>query len=149
MSQNLLVCQHCQTYFFTDLEETNCCPHCNSQLEMSDITYENYKSMPKVKKCKNCKRKYPKIFIKCPKCNQQLIKLSTENKQLDKQVNEIKKEIQEYQENQSNIPKCPTCGSTNICKISTGKKALGFVTVGIFSSNFGKTMECKQCGYKF
>ena len=149
MSQNLLVCQHCQTYFFTDLEETNCCPHCNSQLEMSDITYENYKSMPKVKKCKNCKRKYPKIFIKCPKCNQQLIKLSTENKQLDKQVNEIKKEIQEYQENQSNIPKCPTCGSTNICKISTGKKALGFITVGIFSSNFGKTMECKQCGYKF
>ena len=149
MSQNLLVCQHCQTYFFTDLEETNCCPHCNSQLEMSDITYENYKSMPKVKKCKNCKRKYPKIFIKCPKCNQQLIKLSTENKQLDKQVNEIKKEIQEYQENQSNIPKCPTCGSTNICKISTGKKALGFVTVGIFSSNFGKTMECKQCGYKW
>ena len=104
MSQNLLVCQHCQTYFFTDLEETNCCPHCNSQLEMSDITYENYKSMPKVKKCKNCKRKYPKIFIKCPKCNQQLIKLSTENKQLDKQVNEIRKEIQEHQEKQSNLP---------------------------------------------
>ena len=149
MSQNLLVCQHCQTYFFTDLEETNCCPHCNSQLEMSDITYENYKSMPKVKKCKNCKRKYPKIFIKCPKCNQQLIKLSTENKQLDKQVNEIKKEIQEYQENQSNIPKCPTCGSTNVEKISTTKKAVGFVAVGIFSSNFGKTMCCKQCGYKW
>lgn len=149
MSQNLLVCQHCQTYFFTDLEETNCCPHCNSQLEMSDITYENYKSMPKVKKCKNCKRKYPKIFIKCPKCNQQLIKLSTENKQLDKQVNEIKKEIQEYQENQSNIPKCPTCGSTNVEKISTTKKAIGFVAVGVFSSNFGKTMHCKNCGYKW
>ena len=149
MSQNLLVCQHCQTYFFTDLEETNCCPHCNSQLEMSDITYENYKSMPKVKKCKNCKRKYPKIFIKCPKCNQQLIKLSTENKQLDKQVNEIKKEIQEYQENQSNIPKCPTCGSTNVEKISTTSKTIGFVAVGVFSSNFGKTMHCKNCGYKW
>ena len=145
MSQNLLVCQHCQTYFFTDLEETNCCPHCNSQLEMSDITYENYKSMPKVKKCKNCKRKYPKIFIKCPKCNQQLIKLSTENKQLDKQVNEIRKEIQEHQEKQQYTPKC----STNIGKISTTKKAVGFVAVGIFSSNFGKTMHCKQCGYKW
>ena len=105
--------------------------------------------MPKVKKCKNCKRKYPKIFIKCPKCNQQLIKLSTENKQLDKQVNEIKKEIQEYQENQSNIPKCPTCGSTNVEKISTKKKAIGFVAVGVFSSNFGKTMHCKNCGYKW
>ena len=149
MSQNLLVCQHCQTYFFTDLEETNCCPHCNSQLEISDITYENYKSMPKVKKCKNCKRKYPKIFIKCPKCNQQLIKLSTENKQLDKQVNEIRKEIQEHQEKQQNTPKCPTCGSTNIEKISAGKKAIGFVAVGVFSSNFGKTMHCKNCDYKW
>lgn len=149
MSQNLLVCQHCQTYFFTDLEETNCCPHCNSQLEMSDITYENYKSMPKVKKCKNCKRKYPKIFIKCPKCNQQLIKLSTENKQLDKQVNEIKKEIQEYQENQSNIPKCPTCGSTNVRPITIAKKATGFVLAGVFSSNFGKSYECLHCKAKW
>ena len=149
MSQNLLVCQHCQTYFFTNLEETNLCPHCNSKLEVSNITYENYKSMSKVKKCKNCKRKYPKIFIKCPKCNQQLIKLSTENKQLDKQVNEIRKEIQEHQEKQQNTPKCPTCGSTNVGKISAGKKAIGFVAVGVFSSNFGKTMKCKNCGYKW
>ena len=149
MSQNLLVCQHCQTYFFTNLEETNLCPHCNSKLEVSNITYENYKSMPKVKKCKNCKRKYPKIFIKCPKCNQQLIKLSTENKQLDKQANAIRKEIQEHQEKQQNTPKCPTCGSTNVEKISIGKKSIGFIAVGVFSSNFGKTMHCKNCGYKW
>ena len=48
-----------------------------------------------------------------------------------------------------NIPKCPTCGSTNIEKISTTSKAIGFVAVGVFSSNFGKTMHCKQCGYKW
>ena len=149
MSQNLLVCQHCQTYFFTDLEETNCCPHCNSQLEISDITYENYKSMPKVKKCKNCKRKYPKIFIKCPKCNQQLIKLSTENKQLDKQVNEIRKEIQEQQEKQSNIPKCPICGSTNVKYISTLNRAVSIGVFGLFSSKIGKTYECLNCKMKW
>lgn len=50
---------------------------------------------------------------------------------------------------EQNKPKCPTCGSTNIQKISTGKKAIGFVAVGVFSSNFGKTMECKNCGYKW
>ena len=149
MSQNLLVCQHCQTYFFTDLEETNCCPHCNSQLEISDITYENYKSMPKVKKCKNCKRKYPKIFIKCPKCNQQLIKLPTENKQLDKQVNEIRKEIQEHQEKQSNIPKCPTCGSTNVKHISTLNRAVSIGVFGLFSSKIGKNYECLNCKSKW
>lgn len=48
-----------------------------------------------------------------------------------------------------NIPKCPTCGSTNVRLISSGKKALGFITVGIFSSNFGKSYECDDCKYKW
>ena len=48
-----------------------------------------------------------------------------------------------------NTPKCPTCGSTKVHPISTAKKATGFVLAGVFSSNFGKTMECKQCGYKW
>lgn len=52
-------------------------------------------------------------------------------------------------EEKSNIPKCPTCGSTNIKPISTTKKVIGFATFGVFSNNFGKTMECKNCGYKF
>ena len=48
-----------------------------------------------------------------------------------------------------NTPKCPTCGSTNVEKISTTKKTVEFVAVGVFSSNFGKTMHCKNCGYKW
>ena len=48
-----------------------------------------------------------------------------------------------------NTPECPTCGSTNIEKISAGKEGSGFVAVGVFSSNFGKTMHCKNCGYKW
>ena len=50
---------------------------------------------------------------------------------------------------QSTSPRCPTCGSTNVSKISSGKKAFGFAVVGFFSSNFGKIMECKNCGYKW
>lgn len=49
----------------------------------------------------------------------------------------------------SNTPRCPTCNSTNVQKISVAQKATGFALVGIFSSNFGKTMQCKNCGYKF
>ena len=48
-----------------------------------------------------------------------------------------------------NTPKCPTCGSTNVEKIPIDKKAIGFIAVGVFSSNFGKTMYCKNCGYKW
>ena len=48
-----------------------------------------------------------------------------------------------------NTPKCPTCGSTKVHPISTAKKATGFVLAGVFSSNFGKTMHCKNCDYKW
>ncbi len=46
-------------------------------------------------------------------------------------------------------PKCPTCQSTNIEKISLTKKAVGGALFGLFSSNVRKTMHCKNCGYKW
>ena len=58
---------------------------------------------------------------------------------------ELKNTIQ----NTNNIPKCPTCGSTDIRKISGTKR---FVSTGIFglaSSNIGKNMECRSCGAKW
>lgn len=48
-----------------------------------------------------------------------------------------------------NIPKCPTCGSTNIEKISLTRKAIGGALFGLFSSDVRKTMHCKNCGYKW
>ena len=48
-----------------------------------------------------------------------------------------------------NQPKCPTCGSTNIEKISLTKKATGGLLFGIFSSDVRKQMHCKDCGYKW
>lgn len=54
-----------------------------------------------------------------------------------------------FKNNGENMPKCPTCGSTNIERISGIKR---FVTTGLFglaSSNIGKTMHCKNCGCKW
>lgn len=48
-----------------------------------------------------------------------------------------------------NIPKCPTCGSTNIEKISVGKKMRGSFLFGVLSSDVRNTMHCKNCGYKW
>ena len=48
-----------------------------------------------------------------------------------------------------NKPKCPTCGSTNVEKISFGKKALGGALFGLLSSDVRKSMHCKNCGYKW
>ena len=48
-----------------------------------------------------------------------------------------------------NRPKCPTCNSTNIEKISVGKKAVGGFMFGLFSSDIRNSMHCKSCGYKW
>lgn len=48
-----------------------------------------------------------------------------------------------------NTPKCPTCGSTNIEKISLTKKTFGGAMFGLFSSDVRNTMHCKNCGYKW
>lgn len=50
---------------------------------------------------------------------------------------------------QSNTPKCPTCGSTNIQKISGTKRWLSTGLFGLASSDVGKSMVCRSCGYKW
>lgn len=50
---------------------------------------------------------------------------------------------------QSNQPKCPTCGSTNIEKISVGSKIVGAGLFGIFSKTARNQFKCNNCGYKW
>lgn len=56
---------------------------------------------------------------------------------------------QESATQQQNVPKCPTCGSTNIKKISAGSRWLSTGLFGISSGKMGKSMECRNCGYKW
>lgn len=50
---------------------------------------------------------------------------------------------------EANLPKCPVCNSSNIEKISVGKKIKGSMLFGLFSNDAKKQMRCKDCGYKF
>ena len=49
----------------------------------------------------------------------------------------------------SSVPKCPTCGSTDIKKISGGKRWLTTGIFGLASSDVGKNMQCNSCGAKW
>lgn len=48
-----------------------------------------------------------------------------------------------------NKPKCPTCGSTNIKKISTTSKVVGAAMFGLFSKTARSQFECQNCHYKW
>lgn len=50
-------------------------------------------------------------------------------------------------EEKSRVPKCPTCGSTNIRKMSGIERGVSIAAFGIFSKKINKTFRCGNCGY--
>ena len=48
-----------------------------------------------------------------------------------------------------NIPKCPTCQSSKIKKISGVKRVVHGYAFGLFSKTARSQFECKNCGYKW
>lgn len=50
---------------------------------------------------------------------------------------------------EANKPKCPTCGSINIEKISTTSKVIGATMFGLLSKTARSQFKCKNCGYKW
>lgn len=46
-----------------------------------------------------------------------------------------------------NMPKCPTCGSTNIRKMGGVERGVSIAAFGIFSKKINKTFKCGNCGY--
>lgn len=46
-----------------------------------------------------------------------------------------------------NMPKCPTCGSTNIRKMGGVERGTSIWAFGIFSKKINKTFKCGNCGY--
>ena len=60
-----------------------------------------------------------------------------------------KKTKEETHQDAINIHKCPTCGSTNIHKISTTRKVAGAIGFGLLSKTAKSQFECKNCGYKW
>ena len=54
-----------------------------------------------------------------------------------------------FKNNGDNLPKCPTCGSTNIKKISAASKIAGATVFGLFSRTAKSQFKCENCGYKW
>ncbi len=59
--------------------------------------------------------------------------------------------FQQLNKNTENVnrPKCPTCGSTDINKISTASKIIGAATFGLLSKTAKSQFKCSNCGYKW
>ena len=125
-----------------------------------------------LKICPICRSLYPEDFVKCDRCNEELIDNEVYKKWNDNKRNEYMKKykpmyktepssvtvnklsvsIQHKQDitQQQHIPKCPICQSTNLSKITIVQKAGKIALFGIFGmGDNGKTWKCNNCGSKF
>lgn len=78
------------------------------------------------------------VTVTCPKCGKSQ---SAPDKYIPKKSEDTV--------NVRHLPECPVCHSLDVHKIGVVKKYSSFAVMGVFSSNIGKSFECKSCGYKF
>lgn len=117
------------------------CPICGGNLEDTIISKDDYKIIDSISD--DVQFLEAMIDLKKKDPIEYQLKMSQFKANLKQQEQVQESRVEE------NKPRCPTCGSTNIEKISLGKKAVGGALFGIFSSNVRKSMHCKSCGYKW
>lgn len=132
--------KNCDSARYLDPGEENKsnCSFCNSKMIKTPLLVEEYAYITLISE----DRDFIDAMIELKQ--KDIIEFKTKIAQFKAQV-----DAQEERERQANIPKCPTCGSTNIEKISAGKKMSGAFLFGIFSSDIRNTMHCKDCGAKW
>lgn len=103
-------------------------------------------------KCQIRKQFYvgQKVDTKCKCCGRNMKYVTTVRK---KEVEQYHKDNYYHnvpiqpQTQQQNIPKCPTCGSTNVRKMGGVERGASIAAFGIFSKKINKTFKCGNCGY--
>ena len=108
------------------------------------------------KYCPKCGMTYlDSPFSSCMKCGIKLMSYEEykhrNQTKVDKEYKElqIKKNAEKAANGQLYIPTCPTCGSTNVEKISTAAKVGGAAMFGLLSKTARSQFKCKNCGYKW
>lgn len=87
-----------------------------------------------------------KVLVDVTKCGLSEAKNATDT---IKKLGYIPESLNVHSSYGLNQPKCPTCQSLDVEKISLSSKAIGGALFGLFSSDVRKTMHCKNCGYKW
>ena len=105
--------------------------------------------------------------IKCPSCNKEILdnvracpycgfdEISSYLLYLEKEKQSKYIDYTSFHNNvpiqpqtqQQNMPKCPTCGSTNVRKMGGVERGASIAALGIFSKKINKTFKCGNCGY--
>ncbi|MGN0635746.1 MAG: hypothetical protein ACI4I5_05950 [Acutalibacteraceae bacterium] len=129
------------------------CGHCMQTVtfKRSNRTWIYYADVAVSKYGSHMRKYLHKVLVdeeasKNPEFCQDMYDFEPSAEQIEDMVRGI---IKKTQENNQNVPKCPTCGSTNIESISFSKRAANTVLFGLVSKTARSQFHCKSCGYKW
>lgn len=146
-------CNKCGSNEWFCIDENNIykqfCANCGNYIEIIKNDFLNNFACPKCNCFEgNIEENNNFLAIRCKNCGKQIIVLekhTTENRRSNSSsTNNITPQV-----NTTNIPKCPTCGSTKIEKISASAKLGGAMMFGVLSKTAKSQFKCKSCGYKW
>ncbi len=131
------VCPQCSTLTGDLSNEKVNCHFCHTPMIETEVIYKDAFSNKEIRQSLKEKYAYSNPLY---------------NEELDKQIREqVRKEVDNIKpaSQNSNVPKCPTCGSTDIKRISTANRAVSIGLFGLLSGKIGKNYECRNCKAKW
>ena len=144
---NIYICPTCGNGLSKTNAEKDCyiCKYCNNQLIKINMDMHKYMELCEYDKFN--KKENTKTLAKKYGGDQFSEEAYEDRIRTVKRENSARQSTQTTQP--SNVPHCPTCGSTNIKKISATSKVVGAGLFGLFSKTARSQFECKDCGYKW
>ena len=142
----LCYCKKCGRIILFIIEDKLKCDCCHSKVYPVPDEFLVGKSKMVINK--NLKQQFINEYIKTsPEFDQYLFNhrdeiLAKQSAEFDAKMAHGKAVLEEN----IRIPKCPTCGSTNISKIGTVNRIISTGLFGLASSKIGKTHKCNKCG---
>ena len=93
-------------------------------------------------RCPSCGKVYPANEKMCNLCEEKLVSEAVYSNRMSAARQKAK---------EANIPKCPTCGSTNIRHISSTERGVNAVMFGFFGNKRKCQFEClnPNCKYRW
>ena len=138
------LCPYCASKINQTIEK---CPQCNSYITPLRSQFEMKHYYDESIRLYGDGSKWETLLIdeikENPLFNEDKYKKAIYDKELKKSLKVLNSQKQQ------NIPKCPTCGSTQIEKIGGLNRAAHAYAFGLFSKTARSQFHCRNCGYKW
>lgn len=121
----------------------NICPECHNPIQELSLTIEEWNVLKQISTDAN-------FILEMDNLKQSdIIDFNLKMSQFKQNIPQPQHRTEPTSQPAENIPKCPTCGSTNVKPISGTKRWIGTGLFGLASSDVGKSYVCNNCKYKW